>query len=558
MLQHIHIENMAVIEEADIAFDSGFNVLTGETGAGKSIVIDALNMVLGERSSRDLVRTGCDKAEVTALFCDLSAPVRAALADMGYECADGQLLCRRRITAEGKSTCYLNGAPVTVSLLRQIGRLLVNIHGQHDNQALLSEDKQRDYLDAIGGLSSLKETYLAAYHRYGAIARRLKKLRMDEQEKAQRMDTLRFQIQEIEQFDPQPGEEAALAERRAQMRHSEKIMAALQRAGWALQGDDQNAGGLTAVQEAASSLADAAEYLPALQPLADKLQAMRYELEEAAADVEQTAEQMAFDAGEKEQVETRFATLRRLLSKYGPTEEEMLAYLEKARQELAELESHDQTIADDERQLELAEQDTVMAAEKLTDARRQTADRFAASVMEQLAFLDMPGTVLDIAMEPTTLTSSGGDKVTFLLAANTGEEAKPLARAASGGELARIMLAIKSVMAGVDDIDTLVFDEVDTGISGHAARKVGIKLKETAASRQVLCVTHLAQIAAAADRQLLVRKEVRDDRTRTQVETLTGEDRERELARIISGEVTPAGMAAARDLLSRMEQDIAR
>lgn len=558
MLQHIHIENLAVIEEADISFDSGLNVLTGETGAGKSIVIDALNMVLGERSSRDLVRTGCDKAEVTALFAGLSVPVLTALTEMGYDCSDGQLLCRRRVTAEGKSTAYINGAPVTVALLRQIGRLLVNIHGQHDNQALLSEDKQRDYLDAIGGLATLKETYLAAYHRYGVIARRLKKLRIDEQEKAQRMDTLRFQIQEIEQLDPHPGEEEELGERRAQMRHAEKIMGSLQRATWALQGDDQNAGAMTAVQQAADALIDAAEFLPTLQPLADKLQAMRYDLEEAAADVEQTAGQMSFDAGEKEQVESRLSTLRRLLGKYGPGVEEMLAHLDKARAELQDLESRDQTIADDERALALAEQETVTAAEALTVARRQTADRFAAEVMQQLAFLDMPGTVLDIAIEPTTLTASGGDKITFLLAANAGEEAKPPARAASGGELARIMLAIKSVMAGADDIDTLVFDEVDTGISGHAARKVGIKLKETAAARQVLCVTHLAQIAAAADRQLLVRKEVQNDRTRTRVETLTGEARERELARIISGEVTPAGMAAARDLLVRVEQDTAR
>lgn len=558
MLQHIHIENMAVIEEADIDFDSGLNVLTGETGAGKSIVIDALNMVLGERSSRDLVRTGCDKAEVTALFGELSAPVQAGLAEMGYETEDDQLLIRRRITAEGKSACYLNGKPITVSLLRTIGRSLVNIHGQHDNQALLAEDKQRDYLDAIGGLYALKETYLEAYHRYGIIARRLKKLRMDEQEKTQRIDTLRFQIQEIEQFDPQIGEEQALTDRRTQMRHAEKIAAALQRAGWALEGDDQSAGALTAVQDAAVSLTDAAEYLPAMQSLAEKLQVMRYELEEVASDVEQATDQMAFDAGEKDVVESRWSTLRRLLTKYGPGEEDLLQYLEKARRELNELESRDQTIAEDERLLAQAEQETVTAAERLTQARRETADQFSRAVMEQLAFLDMPGTALNIAMEPTTLTASGGDKITFLLAANAGEEAKPLARAASGGELSRIMLAIKSVMAGADDIDTLVFDEVDTGISGHAARKVGIKLKETAFSRQVLCVTHLAQIAAAADRQLLVHKDVEGKRTRTRVEAITGEKREWELSRIISGEITPAGIAAARELLSRMEGDAAQ
>lgn len=551
MLQHIHIENMAVIEEADIDFDSGLTVLTGETGAGKSIVIDALNMVLGERSSRDLVRTGCDKAEVTALFADLSDGVKTALADMGYEAEDGQWLVRRRITAEGKSMCYLNGTPVTVALLRSVGRLLVNIHGQHDNQALLSEDKQRDYLDRIGGLEEHKATYLEAYRRYGTIARRLKKLKADEQDKDQRMDTLRFRLQEIEQFVPQVGEEQELAERRTRMRHAEKMAVSFGRAGWALEGDNENAGGLPAVRQAAEALEEAAAILPSIQPLTERLQAIQYELEEVAAEVSHEQARLTFDENEKEQIESRWSELRRLLAKYGPTEEDMLAYAEQARQELHQLENRDETIAEDERLLEQAEQDTVAAAAALTQARRKTADRFAKEVMEQLQFLDMPGTTLTIAMEPTTLTSSGGDKLTFLLAANAGEEAKPLIRSASGGELSRIMLAIKAVMAGADDIDTLVFDEIDTGISGHAARKVGIKLRETAAARQVLCVTHLAQIAAAADRQLVVRKEVLDARTRTRVDAVSGEARERELSRIISGEVTPAGMAAARDLLER-------
>lgn len=551
MLQHIHIENMAVIEEADIDFDSGLTVLTGETGAGKSIVIDALNMVLGERSSRDLVRTGCDKAEVTALFTDLSDGVKTALADMGYEAEDGQLLVRRRITAEGKSMCYLNGTPVTVALLRSVGRLLVNIHGQHDNQALLSEDKQRDYLDRIGGLEEQKATYLEAYRRYGTIARRLKKLKADEQDKDQRMDTLRFRLQEIEQFVPQVGEEQELAERRTRMRHAEKMAVSFGRAGWALEGDNENAGGLPAVRQAAEALEEAAAILPSIQPLTERLQAIQYELEEVAAEVSHEQARLTFDENEKEQIESRWSELRRLLAKYGPTEEDMLACAEQARQELHQLENRDETIAEDERLLEQAEQDTVAAAAALTQARRKTADRFAKEVMEQLQFLDMPGTTLTIAMEPTTLTSSGGDKLTFLLAANAGEEAKPLIRSASGGELSRIMLAIKAVMAGADDIDTLVFDEIDTGISGHAARKVGIKLRETAAARQVLCVTHLAQIAAAADRQLVVRKEVLDARTRTRVNAVSGEAREQELSRIISGEVTPAGMAAARDLLER-------
>lgn len=551
MLQHLHIENMAVIEEADIHFDSGLNVLTGETGAGKSIIIDAINMVLGERSSRDLVRTGSDRAQVTALFDALSPAVRDAVVAMGYETEEGQLLIRRRISADGKSQCYVGGVPVTVALLREIGRRLVNIHGQHDNQTLLSEDRQRDYLDILGGLEDRKAVYLAAYRRYGEIARRLKKLRIDEQDKLQRMDALQFQIGEIEQFDPRPGEERDLTERRTQMRNAEKIAAALKQTAWAMDGDDQQPGALAAVQLAADALEKAGQYLPDMQPLAEKLQAMRYELEEVAADVDRAGETLRFDGAEQEEVESRLSTLRRLLSKYGPTEEDLLAHLEKARAEWTELESRDRSIADEEAQLAAAEEETRKAAACLSQARRDTADAFARQVMEQLAFLDMPGTRLQIAVEPTTLTAAGGDRVTFLISANRGEELRPLSRAASGGELSRIMLAIKSVMAGADDIDTLIFDEIDTGISGHAARRVGVKLRQTAENRQVLCVTHLAQIAAMADRHLCVSKAAAGDRTATRVSVLSDEEREQELSRIISGEVTAAGLAAARDLLGR-------
>ncbi len=551
MLQHLHIENMAVIEEADIHFDSGLNVLTGETGAGKSIIIDAINMVLGERSSRDLVRTGSDRAQVTALFDALSPAVRDAVAAMGYETEEGQLLIRRRISADGKSQCYVGGVPVTVALLRQIGRRLVNIHGQHDNQTLLSEDRQRDYLDILGGLEDQKAVYLAAYRRYGEIARRLKKLRIDEQDKLQRIDALQFQIGEIEQFDPRPGEERDLTERRTQMRNAEKIAAALKQTAWAMDGDDQQPGALAAVQLAADALEKAGQYLPDMQPLAEKLQAMRYELEEVAADVDRAGETLRFDGAEQEEVESRLSTLRRLLSKYGPTEEDLLAHLEKARAEWTELESRDRSIADEEAQLAAAEEETRKAAACLSQARRDTADAFARQVMEQLAFLDMPGTRLQIAVEPTTLTAAGGDRVTFMISANRGEELRPLSRAASGGELSRIMLAIKSVMAGADDIDTLIFDEIDTGISGHAARRVGVKLRQTAENRQVLCVTHLAQIAAMADRHLCVSKAAAGDRTATRVAVLSDEEREQELSRIISGEVTAAGLAAARDLLGR-------
>ncbi|MGI6265369.1 MAG: DNA repair protein RecN [Acutalibacteraceae bacterium] len=555
MLQHIHIENMAVIEAADLDLEKGLNVLTGETGAGKSIVIDALNMVLGERSSRDLVRTGCDKAEVTALFGDLSDGARRALEEMGYDLPDGQAVIRRRITADGKSACYLNGAPITAAMLREVGRRLVNIHGQHENQALLSEDRQRDYLDVMGQTDALKATYLEAYHRYGEIARRLRRLRINEQEKAQRIDTLRFRVEEIERFSPQPGEEGELTARRDQIRHAEKIAGALRRAAVSLDGDEETPGAVALLQQAAGALEEIADVLPDAKTLADGLRAAQYDAEAAAEEVIARQDRALFPEEEQEQVEARLSGLRRLLNKYGPTEEQLFAALDEAKRELQDLDDRDQTIADNERLLEQAERDTVAAAAALTEARRRTADRFSAQVEEQLRFLDMPGTVLQVAMEPTTLTATGGDKVTFLLSANAGEEPRPLSRAASGGELSRIMLAIKSVMAGADDIDTLIFDEIDTGISWQAARKVGVKLRQTAQRRQVLCVTHLAQIAAAAERQLVVQKQVRDGRTFTAVTAVDGEQRLRELSRIISGEVTPSGMAAAGDLLERAARE---
>lgn len=555
MLQHIRIENMAVIEEADINFDAGLTVLTGETGAGKSIIIDALNMVLGERSNRDLVRTGCDKAEVTALFVELSKPLLDTLYDMGYEAEDGQLLIRRRISADGKSSCYLNGAPITVAMLRSIGRMLVNIHGQHDNQMLLSEDKQRDYIDAIGNLQTVKEVYLEAYRRYGTIARRLKKLRSDEADKEQRMDTLRFRLQELEGFAPWEGEWDELTDQRNRMRHAEKIADALMRADTALNGIEDQNGVLANLQQAIESIESLADVLPTMRSMTEKMQSIRYDLEEIASDISRERHTSTFDESEKERIENRYSDLKRLLGKYGPTESEMLAYIDNAKAELHTLENRDEVIAEDEQLLAQAEQDTIKAAEMLTNARRTTANQFAKDVIAQLQFLDMPGTKLSVSMQPTTLTATGGDDLTFMLAANAGEDAKPLSRSASGGELSRIMLAIKSVMAGADDIDTLVFDEIDTGISGHAARKVGIKLKETASSRQVLCVTHLAQIAAAADRQLVVKKEIVGDRTCTKVETVTGEAREQELSRIISGEVTSAGIEAARDMLRRSKEE---
>ncbi len=557
MLVSLTIENIAVIERASISFDSGLTVLTGETGAGKSIVIDSLNAVLGERIRRDLVRAGSEKASVSALFRDISGAALEALAEMGMEPdEDGSLLIQRSLTADGKGACHINGRPATVSMLRTVGRLLVNIHGQHENQALLAPERHVEYLDRLGGLLPLRASYEDAYRRYCAIRRQLKAADMDEALKARRLDLLRYQIDEIEEAALRPGEEEALAARRAVGRNAERIASSLQNAKAILSGDEDSAGILSALSEAVTAVQDAGRYMEELRTLSGRVESLYYELEECAEELRDQAQRLDFDEGELEQVENRLDLLRRLSDKYGGSEEAVLAYLEQARQELDAIEMSDEHVARLQEQLAAARDETIAAAEKLTEARRQAARRFSEDVGRELAFLDMPGVTLEVSIEPVPLTAIGGDKVEFRIAANPGEPARSISRVASGGELSRIMLAMKSVLADIDDIDTLIYDEVDAGISGRAARKVGLKLHQTARSRQILCVTHLAQIASQADHHLLIAKQVRQGRTYTEVTSLDGEGRELELARIIGGEATEAARTAAREMLAARSGEI--
>ncbi len=559
MLWSLHIENIAVIEKADITFDAGFNVLTGETGAGKSIIIDSINAVLGERVSRDLVRSGSEQAAVSAVFSDLSAAAQDKLRELGFETdEDGMLLIQRTISAEGKGGCRINGRPATVSMLRECGRLLVNIHGQHENQALLAPEKHVEYLDRLGGLMPLRAEYRAAYEEWQRLRRQLDAVQMDEDQKLRQLDLLRYQVDEIEAAELVPGESAQLQERRTFFRNVEKIAQGLYAARALLQGDEDTDGALTGIERAVSQVQDAGRYMDEAAKLGERMENLQYELEACAEEVRGLTEQLEFDPQELEQVESRLDVIRRLTAKYGPEEEDVLAFLEKARQELEQIETADETAARLRIQLEKAEKAAGEAARRLTAARQKAAEIFTRDVLEQLKFLDMPGVRLQVQILPVPLTAAGGDHVEFRIAANPGEEPKSIARIASGGELSRIMLALKSVMADADDIDTLVYDEIDVGISGRAAWKVGIKLRETAQGtkavrRQVLCVTHLAQIAAQAHHHLLIEKSVHDGRTYTAVRSLDRAGREDELARIIGGEVTAASREAAREMLDRVE-----
>ncbi|HCA28307.1 MAG TPA: DNA repair protein RecN [Ruminococcaceae bacterium] len=555
MLTSLHIENIAVIEQASIDLGIGLNILTGETGAGKSMVIDAINVVLGERISRDIVRTGSDQARVTAVFSDVSTKICKKLDDLGYSVdEDGVLLIQRTISAEGKGNCRINGQPTTVAMLRTIGRLLVNIHGQHENQSLLSPERHVDYLEQLGGISPIHAEYSEAYERFSMIKRQLEQTEMDDGLKARRVDMLRYQIEEIESADLNPGEEDELKSQREIYRNAEKIAVSLSSARECLSGGEDSGGVLSWLSHAVSSLQDAGRYVEDMAELARRAESVLYDLEECSEELRDYVTHFDFEPGELEQVEDRLAQIHKLTSKYGKDEEEVLTFLEQARQELDSIEMSDIKAEQLKNELIKAENIAIELAKKLSEARRKAAREFEKSVGEQLAFLDMPGVRLSVSIEPGELGPGGIDHVEFLIAPNPGETPRPLSKIASGGELSRIMLAIKSVMAHADDIDTLVFDEIDTGISGYAAHKVGIKLRETSNSRQVICVTHLAQIGAQAHHHFLIEKSVREGRTYTNVTALDYDGCIRELARIIGGSVSPAALETAREMLSKVEK----
>ena len=554
MLTQLYIENVAVIERADVLLNNGLTVLTGETGAGKSILIDALAAVLGERASRDLVRNGCPHAMITAVFENLPSTVLEALREQGFSCEDGVLMLRRRISAENKSLCYIGDQPCTAAVMRSIGRLLVNIHGQHENQALLSVERHVEYLDRLGGLSAVHERYAQCYRDYCATHRRLRKLNVDETSKMQRMDMLRFQIAELEEADLKSGEEELLAARRETLHNAEKIVRLLHMSEQILSGNEDENGAVSALEQAGGLLRDAGRYLPAADELSVRLHGLLPELQDLAQTVSALCSSPDFDPTELDVVEERLALIRRLTPKYGGSVEAAMTYLANAKQELESFEAADEEIERLSMQLEDERNHLVAAAQTLTAARVEAARVFSEAVCEQLRFLDMPRVTLDVSIEQAPMTASGADKVEFLISANPGEPPKPIAKIASGGELSRIMLALKTVMAKADDIPTLIFDEVDAGISGRAAAKVGYKLRELAGrgNKQVLCVTHLAQIAACAHHQLLIEKSVQNERTVTQVRAIEGEERSRELARIIGGDVTPSSLQTAVEMLERL------
>ena len=555
MLELLHIENIAVIQEADIQFAPGFNALTGETGAGKSIVIDAMGAVLGGRTSRDLIRTGAARAFVSAQFSGVPADLPGLQENGIAPDEEGSLLLQRDISADGRNVCRINGRPVSVAQLRAIGSELLNIHGQHDGTQLLDEERHGEYLDRFGRMEGPLSAYRAAYDALEALRRQMEALRMDEAEKARRMDSLRFQIDELERAQLVPGVEETLLERRSLLRNGEKYLAALAGADCALSGGDEGGGAVSALRDAEEALYGVRTLSEDLEDLYERLKAARCEVYDLAESVRDKREEFDFSPGELDDVEARADQLYRLNKKYGATVEDMLAYLDKCRAELDAMETADDTLIRLEGQMKKARAAVDAAGAELTKVRQAAARVLEERIQRELRELDMARVRFAIDFAAKDPSPDGCDAIRFLMSANAGEDLRPIARIASGGELARIMLALKNVLAEQESVGTLVFDEVDTGVSGRAAQKVAEKLAQVSRHKQVLCVTHLPQLAAMADTHFSVEKGERDGRTYTRVVLLDREARKAELARITGGaNVTQALLQSAGELLDAAER----
>ena len=547
MLSLLHIENIAVIECSDISFDRGFNVLTGETGAGKSIVIDAISAILGERAYRDMIRTGTSKASVRAVFTDV--PELSWFKENGVE-YDSETVIQREIHMDGKNICRVNGSLVSVSILRKLGIQLINIHGQHDSASLFDEDNHLTFLDSFADNEGLRAGYLEKYEAVAKLRREIERMTMDEGEKLRRMETLRYQIAEIEKAELEAGEDETLEERRKLLQNAEKLSNGMDEAVECLYGGDDSDGAAGLLAQAEYALAKLARFSDSFAAIHERVNDLKYQVQDAAEEVRDARDELSYSADELEQIEERLDVIHKLRRKYGVTCADILEYLDKAKKELDDIEFADDHLERLKKKLHKAEKEAWEAALTLRENRKKTAISMSQRILTELAQLDMPRVQFSCEFRELELTANGADAVAFYMSANAGEALKPMSKVASGGELARIMLAMKNVLAEKDDVATLIFDEVDTGVSGRAAQKVAEKLRAVARHKQVLCVTHLPQLAALANTHLLIAKSERDGRTFTSVTPLDVEGRKRELARIIGGtNITDTTLKSAEEML---------
>lgn len=553
MLKELYIENLAVIEKADIEFTDNFNVFSGETGAGKSILIGAINAILGGRVHRDIIRTGTDRASVSAVFDSIPPFVAEKLTENGYP-ADSELLIRRDVSADGKGQVRINGMPATAALLKEMTVGLIDIHGQHDTRILIDPANQRELIDGSAGLKDRLAEYAVKFREFSALSRRIKQLEAENGEKDERIEKLKADIESVEKLKLKKGDEAAVTERLDRARNIEDITSALSGAAAGISGADDELGAADMADTAAKLLTGIKQYIPQCEELAARLNSLTVELRDISADISELIPDE--DGAESLQaLEEKMSGILWLKRKYSLETDEIIDLCEEWKKELAVLSECDNTLAELNEQRHRLAEEVKTAASEISEIRKQAAEKLTAEITEQLRFLDMPDVRLHFEITQGKITVNGMDNVELMISVNKGEELKPISKVASGGELSRIMLAIKSVSAENDDTPTMIFDEIDTGISGRAARKVGRKLSEISGKRQVLCVTHLAQIAALSDNHLLIQKNTDDTRTYTTVHSLNYEEKVREVARLISGDSSEITLKNAEELIQRRDID---
>ena len=536
MLSELYIENLAVIEKATIDFSDKLNVFTGETGAGKSILINGINAILGQRVTKDIVRTGTDKAVISALFTDIGDNVLQVLDELGISAEDGQLFLTREIRSDGGSVARVNSRAVNVSVLKAIGETLVTIHGQHDNQILMAPERHIEILDSYAESEALIEDYHSSFRELQSIAKKINKIKTEQSKKEFRMAELADIVEEINALNIHEGEDKEIEAELNISKNAVAISEALYMAKQLLSGDDDTDGAVEMTQRASKSVEGYTDRMTEISPIYDRLSSAAIEMEDISEEIGSLLDSLDIDPKRYDYLNQRSDELRRIMKKYGPELDDVLTTLENSQNELDELSGAEQSLDELNKEKERLLAEVSKKAKALSDHRKKAGERFVSQVTEELEFLNMPKVKLVVQQKTGKLTINGMDSIEFLISANLGEEPKPIAKIASGGELSRIMLALKNVIAEKDSIGTLIFDEIDTGVSGRAAQKIGIKLKQISRLRQVLCVTHLAQMAVMADNHLLIEKNIQGDRTVTTVRTLDHEQRKYEIARIMGGE----------------------
>lgn len=536
MLSELYIENLAVIEKATIDFSDKLNVFTGETGAGKSILINGINAILGQRVTKDIVRTGTDKAVISALFTDIGDNVLQVLDELGISAEDGQLFLTREIRSDGGSVARVNSRAVNVSVLKAIGETLVTIHGQHDNQILMAPERHIEILDSYAESEALIEDYHSSFRELQSIAKKINKIKTEQSKKEFRMAELADIVEEINALNIHEGEDKEIEAELNISKNAVAISEALYMAKQLLSGDDDTDGAVEMTQRASKSVEEYTDIMTEISPIYDRLSSAAIEMEDISEEIGSLLDSLDIDPKRYDYLNQRSDELRRIMKKYGPELDDVLTTLENSQNELDELSGAEQSLDELNKEKERLLAEVSKKAKALSDHRKKAGERFVSQVTEELEFLNMPKVKLVVQQKTGKLTINGMDSIEFLISANLGEEPKPIAKIASGGELSRIMLALKNVIAEKDSIGTLIFDEIDTGVSGRAAQKIGIKLKQISRLRQVLCVTHLAQMAVMADNHLLIEKNIQGDRTVTTVRTLNHEQRKYEIARIMGGE----------------------